>query len=190
MTGSPGIVRSSTCTVPLEGRIRPETRLRIVDLPAPFGPRSAVTPAPMPQVRSETATTSPYHLETPRRATTTSAPDGKPGRSLQTGCIDSVARFLLGVSVTALIPGEHHRAADGDDRRHQRKRCVEREIMAEVGLAEKLANQRRDRPRRTDDNRPARLFGLIAERLQDRDCERLREHEAENDYANGDTLAS
>src|SRR3954469_21233461 len=132
---SPGTGRPSTCTAPLDGRIRPETRLRIVDLPAPFGPRSAVTPAPMPKVRSDTATTSPYHLATPRKAITASAPAGKPGRSFATGSIDVCVGLEVDVSVTPLIPGEHHPAADRDDRRHHPQRRVERDIGADVGPA-------------------------------------------------------
>src|SRR5215212_3734143 len=190
MAMSPGTVRSSTCTVPLDGRIRPETRLRIVDLPAPFGPSSAVTPAPMPKVRSETATTSPYHLATPRRAITASTPDGKPGRSLRISSVDALLAFECSVSVTTLIPGEHHRAADRDDRRHNSQRGGKRDIGADVGLAEQLANQGRNRAGRADDHRPACQIGSIAERLQDRDRQRFREHEAENDNADGDTFAA
>jgi len=36
----------------------------MLDLPAPFGPRRAVTPAESEKVTSETATTSPNHFET------------------------------------------------------------------------------------------------------------------------------
>ena len=38
--------RPSTRTVPREGRASPQSIRSIVDLPAPFGPRSAVTPGP------------------------------------------------------------------------------------------------------------------------------------------------
>src|SRR5215217_2919689 len=100
--------RSSTWTVPLKGRMRPATRLRIVDLPAPFGPSRAVTPVPIPRVRSETATTSPYHLATPRRATTARAPGGRPGNSLTAASLDASLEFTLSVSITALVPGEHN----------------------------------------------------------------------------------
>src|SRR5215208_6455945 len=90
--------RSSTWTVPLEGRMRPATRLRIVDLPAPFGPSRAVTPVPIPRVRSETATTSPYHLATPRRATTAR----RETRQLAHG---GLARRLIGVHVQRFSHG-------------------------------------------------------------------------------------
>src|SRR4029079_11846666 len=40
---------------------------RIVDLPAPFGPRRPVTPAPSPKLMSLTATTLPYPRETRSR---------------------------------------------------------------------------------------------------------------------------
>ena len=36
-----------------------------VDLPAPLGPSSAVTPGPTAKLTSDTATTSPNHLLTP-----------------------------------------------------------------------------------------------------------------------------
>src|SRR5215212_6014906 len=178
MAMSPGTVRSSTCTVPLEGRIRPETKLRIVDLPAPFGPRSAVTPAPIPKVKSETATTSPYHLATPRREMTASAPGAKPGNSLETGSIDTWVRVEFGVSVTTLIPGEHHSAADSDYCHHGPERRVERDVSTDIGLGKQLTNKRRNRAGRTDRHRPACQIGSIAECLQDRDCERFREYEA------------
>src|SRR5215211_3659609 len=112
MAVSPRTARPSTVTVPLDGRIRPATRLRIVDLPAPFGPRSPVTPAPMPRVKSETATTSPYHLATPRRAIIASVSGASPGSSFGTGSTSAWFNLALRVSVTALIPGEHHSAAD------------------------------------------------------------------------------
>src|SRR5215203_3858105 len=48
--------------VPDEGRSRPVSILKVVDLPAPFGPSSPVTPGPTWKETSATATTSPYHL--------------------------------------------------------------------------------------------------------------------------------
>ena len=36
----------------------------IVDFPAPFGPRSAVTPGPISKLTSETATSGPNHFDT------------------------------------------------------------------------------------------------------------------------------
>ncbi len=42
---------------------------RIVDLPAPFGPRRPVTPGPSTNEMSLTATTLPYQRETPRSST-------------------------------------------------------------------------------------------------------------------------
>ena len=38
----------------------------IVDLPAPFGPSSAVTPGPTSKLTSDTATRLPNHFETSR----------------------------------------------------------------------------------------------------------------------------
>jgi hypothetical protein len=45
----------------------------MVDLPAPLGPRSAVTPGAMDSVTSETATTPLNHLLTPLNSTVTAA---------------------------------------------------------------------------------------------------------------------
>ena len=56
--------RTSTRILPLDVGTRPEIILSRVDLPAPFGPSRPVTPGPTPNVTSETATTSPSHLET------------------------------------------------------------------------------------------------------------------------------
>ena len=50
----------------LRGPGEPQSIRSIVDLPAPFGPSSAVTPGPMSKLTSETATTFPNHFETPR----------------------------------------------------------------------------------------------------------------------------
>ena len=54
----------STVTVPLDGRAKPHIIRSKVDLPAPLGPSSAVTPAPMLKLTSDTATKSPNHFET------------------------------------------------------------------------------------------------------------------------------
>ena len=56
----------SSRTVPFEGLASPQSIRSIVDLPAPFGPSSAVIPGPMSKLTSETATTFPNHFETPR----------------------------------------------------------------------------------------------------------------------------
>ena len=50
-----------------------------VVLPAPFGPSSPVTPGPSVIVMSLTATTLPYHLDTPRRSTMLAVADGAIG---------------------------------------------------------------------------------------------------------------
>ena len=60
--------RPRTRTVPFEGLARPHSILNIVDLPAPFGPRSAVTPGPR-RATSETATSAPNHFDTPSATT-------------------------------------------------------------------------------------------------------------------------
>src|SRR3954453_16584818 len=51
-------------TVPSDGRARPASSRSTVDLPAPFGPSSAVTPGPTVNDTSETATTLRNHLLT------------------------------------------------------------------------------------------------------------------------------
>ena len=53
----------NTRTSPVEGRIWPVTSFMRVDLPAPFAPRSAVTPGPRVNETSFTAITSPNHLD-------------------------------------------------------------------------------------------------------------------------------
>src|SRR5215208_8459120 len=102
----------------------------MVDFPAPFGPSSAVTPTPIPKVRSETATTSPYHLATPRKATIASTPGGRPGSSFGIGSTGACFTLDFSNSLTTLIPGEHHRAADCDHCRHHSECHVEGEITA------------------------------------------------------------
>ncbi len=63
-------LRPSTRTVPFDGCASPQSIRSIVDLPAPFGPRSAVTPTGIVKLTSETATTPPNHFETPSTSTT------------------------------------------------------------------------------------------------------------------------
>src|SRR6516165_12679822 len=73
-----------TVSSPRDGARNPEIRCSSVDLPAPFGPSSPVTPGPIVIVMSLTATTLPYHRETLRSsiAVTTHRPSGtgRPGR--------------------------------------------------------------------------------------------------------------
>jgi len=58
--------RPSTVTVPDDGASRPRISRMVVDLPAPFGPRKPVTmPGRTENVRSWTATFSPYFLVNP-----------------------------------------------------------------------------------------------------------------------------
>ena len=56
-----GCPSSNIC--PESGRSNPITRLKVVVLPAPFGPSSAVTPAFSWKLTSETATTFPNDFE-------------------------------------------------------------------------------------------------------------------------------
>ena len=60
----------SRVTVPAEGARKPAIMWIRVDLPAPLGPSSPVTPGPIVIVTSLTATTLPNHRETPGRWTT------------------------------------------------------------------------------------------------------------------------
>src|SRR6056297_2472518 len=54
----------STSTVPRDGGVRPQSIRNSVDLPAPFGPSSAVTPSSIPKLTSLTATTEPKNFDT------------------------------------------------------------------------------------------------------------------------------
>ena len=62
--------RPSTRTVPFDGRASPQSIRSIVDFPAPFGPRSAVTPIGIEKLTSDTATTPPNHFDTPSTSMT------------------------------------------------------------------------------------------------------------------------
>ena len=50
--------------MPVDGARKPDISAISVDLPAPFGPSSPVTPGPMVIETSLTATTLRYHRET------------------------------------------------------------------------------------------------------------------------------
>src|SRR6201993_3051765 len=65
MPGLRHVGAPSTVSVPLDGSRKPAIICRIVDLPAPFGPSSPVTPGPTDIVMSLTATTLPYQRLTP-----------------------------------------------------------------------------------------------------------------------------
>src|SRR6266581_3370366 len=58
-----------TVSSPRDGSRKPAIRCSRVDLPAPFGPSSPVTPGPMVIVMSLTATTLPYQRDTLRSST-------------------------------------------------------------------------------------------------------------------------
>ena len=66
----------STRTEPCEGAVSPASIRSIVDLPAPLGPSSAVTPGPTWNETSDTATTSANHFDTCSTATRTSCGGG------------------------------------------------------------------------------------------------------------------
>src|SRR5215213_2113415 len=136
--------------------------LRIVDLPAPLGPSRAVTPGPIPNVRSETATTSPYHLLTPLRAMTAFSPGARPGRLFGTGSF--VAR--VNGSFTAAIPGDHHHAANRYHRHHDSQRRVQRNIDAPGRHIEQGTDHRSDRAGRADSDNPSRQVWLIPQCLR------------------------
>src|SRR5689334_16753781 len=121
MAGLPRTACPRMRTVPFDGAMSPEMRFSMVDLPAPFGPSSPVTPGPMPHVMSETATMSPYHLATPRRTMIASSPGASPGSS---------GAAMAGASVTALVPGKHDETAKDDHRRGNAEGRRERHILA------------------------------------------------------------
>src|SRR5580765_4567198 len=59
--------RAAISTRPDDGRRRPASMCRRVDLPAPFGPSRPVIPDPRLKLMSLTATTLPYQRETRSR---------------------------------------------------------------------------------------------------------------------------
>src|SRR5215469_17248277 len=66
MPGLCQLAAPPTVSSPRDGARNPEIMCSRVDLPAPFGPSSPVTPGPIVIVMSLTATTLPYHRETLR----------------------------------------------------------------------------------------------------------------------------
>ncbi len=82
-----------TVSSPRDGARNPAIRCSSVDLPAPFGPSSPVTPGPIVIVMSLTATTLPYQRETLRSsiAVTTHPPSGT-GRQGRQGSPPSRSR--------------------------------------------------------------------------------------------------
>ena len=64
----------SKVTAPVEGDKKPAIMWISVDLPAPLGPKSPVTPGPIRMVTSLTATTFPNHRETCSRLDGAHAP--------------------------------------------------------------------------------------------------------------------
>ena len=78
--------------VPAEGVTRPSSMRSVVVLPAPFGPRKAVTvPSPTLKLRSSTAVAAPKRLVSPRASMT-----GMPDNSL----IDRKDATVAGTSTT------------------------------------------------------------------------------------------
>src|SRR3954453_11351079 len=75
---------------------------RSVDLPAPFGPRSPVIPAPRAKLMSLTATTLPYQRDTRSSTigwTRCSAPEGRATGVVADGPLAAAGIGGLGVSV-------------------------------------------------------------------------------------------
>src|SRR6478609_4301308 len=128
--------------VPLEGDSNPVIIFRSVDFPAPFGPSRAVMPGPMPNVTSDTATTSPYHFETWSTMIVGLRPAMMPG--------SIPARSSKGtiVSVIGQIPPCHDPERGRDRRQYANEVLPEREIavIAEFSLIDNHAEQRRRHP--------------------------------------------
>src|SRR6266508_3692042 len=95
----------------------PAIILSVVDLPAPFGPRSAVTPGVTPNETSETATTSPYHFETCSTTIVGCRPAITPG-SMSARSSTSVSPSFAGREATVLligyVPPDHQAKTDDD----------------------------------------------------------------------------
>src|SRR6185437_9795072 len=82
LRNSPGLRQlgfPATVSSPRDGARNPEIRCSRVDLPAPFGPSSPVTPGPMLIVMSLTATTLPYQRVTPLSSIELLSPAGGGG---------------------------------------------------------------------------------------------------------------
>src|SRR4051794_25243301 len=100
---------------PDEGRSNPLIIFSTVDLPAPFGPRSAVTPGVTPKETSETATISPYHLETWSTMMVAVRPSVTPG--IWTAGATAVGggwSWVLLISLFRDIAPDHDPAGDHD----------------------------------------------------------------------------
>src|SRR5215216_6539670 len=106
---------------PDEAASSPASIFRQVDLPAPFGPRSAVTPGVTPKETSETATMSPYHFETCSTTIVGSRPAITPGRSSTRSPVfarPSVAGRDVTLLLIGHIPPVHEAEAHQDHAGH------------------------------------------------------------------------
>src|SRR4051812_48615760 len=103
---------------PADGFNSPLIILSIVDLPAPFGPSSAVTPRVTPSVTSETATMSPYHFETCSAMIVGSLPPVTPGSTSSAGTpfVERSTEALT--SVLRNVAPDHDGACDRDGHQH------------------------------------------------------------------------
>src|SRR5690349_23152375 len=83
----------------------------VVVLPAPFGPRKPVTrPGSMPNVRSSTATLSPYRFVSPRTSIMETGPLQEPSREVVTAGKKGASRPSSSCPLAGC-----HRVARGDD---------------------------------------------------------------------------
>src|SRR5215831_5497770 len=83
----------------------------VVVLPAPFGPRKPVTlPGSMPNVRSSTATLSPYRFVSPRTSIMETGPLREPSRE-----VAQQGKKVASQPSSSCPPAGCHRVARGDD---------------------------------------------------------------------------
>src|SRR3954465_11388900 len=110
-------------TWPLEGDRKPPIMWMSVDLPAPFGPSSPVTPGPTVIVTPLTATTLPYHRDTSRSSRTLTVPPGRPlaNRSLCARLPEPQVQDGQRAGHDGRAHEREHRTADAGRRRLRRR---------------------------------------------------------------------
>src|SRR5271156_2332385 len=124
--------RPNARTEPESGRWKPVIRLKLVVLPAPFGPISAsVSPSPTEKSRSWTARRPPKRLLM-LRMTSASAIEGRFARVRLAGVHDAFVRIREHAEQAAWPPQDH-----GDE-----DQAVDRQLHAAMAAAEPALQQR------------------------------------------------
>src|SRR4051794_21973270 len=93
---SPRVGLPSTRISPDDGPSRPVSISSVVDFPAPFGPSNAVTPGSIEKLTSDTATTSPYHLDRLRTTIDAFSDTGGAASWRRCGAVTVIVDSLLG----------------------------------------------------------------------------------------------